>query len=418
MMSQMPNSQSQVHQNSYPAQMLQQLSESKTSGLLKASCQSVDWYFYFDIGQLIFANNTVAPGDRLDRHLRRLTHETETLTRQICLETEANFKSNFCTNLFERSDYQIIAYLIKNKFIKLADAATLLRRISIEVIESYLLVASEQITQEFIPQKSDSSRIPCQFDLNNLLEESHKRVKRWKSMTPYILTPDQRPYFVNNTYAQQNLQLKHQQKLSKLLRGFSFRHIGALLNQDELALAVRLYPLIKNQAILLREPQHPFEQLPKFSAPAAEEITQQPAPEQIEIDKNTFIGQYAETIQKHWKIVCVDDSQTILNEISRYLGTEEFEVHTINESVKALMQIMTIKPDLVLLDVGMPGLDGYQLCSLLRKSPLFKTTPLVMVTANTGIIDRAKARLAGATDYMTKPFNQMELLKMVFRYLT
>ena len=329
---------------------------------------------------------------------------------------ESNLKSDFSTNLTERSDYQMIAFLVQKKFIEPADAATLLRRIFIEVLESYLLLSEQETTQEFT-EHHFQSHILCKFELKNLLEESHKRLRIWKSMAPYIFSPDQRPYFVNNNYAQENLALKHQEKLGKMLRGFSFRHLGAILNQDELALAVRLYPLIKNKAILLREPQSPFDQLPSYSTLKTEEIVQKP-PLKEEIENNTFIGKYKEPPLKHWKIVCVDDSQTILNEISRYLGDESFVVHTINDSVKALMQIITIKPDVILLDVGMPSLDGYQLCSLLRKSPIFKTTPIVMVTGNTGIIDRAKARLVGASDYMTKPFNQVELLKMVFRYLT
>ena len=78
---------------------------------------------------------------------------------------------------------------------------------------------------------------------------------------------------------------------------------------------------------------------------------------------------------------------------------------------------MRVKPDLILLDVGMPKVDGYELCRLLRKHPMFKKTPIIMVTANTGLIDRARAKIAGTTDYMTKPFTQDQLLKMVFRYL-
>jgi two-component system, chemotaxis family, response regulator PixG len=76
------------------------------------------------------------------------------------------------------------------------------------------------------------------------------------------------------------------------------------------------------------------------------------------------------------------------------------------------------KPDLILLDVGMPNLDGYELCSLLRRHPLFKHTPIIMVTGLTGFIDRAKARLVGASGYLTKPFTQSELLKTVFKHLT
>jgi two-component system, chemotaxis family, response regulator PixG len=89
----------------------------------------------------------------------------------------------------------------------------------------------------------------------------------------------------------------------------------------------------------------------------------------------------------------------------------------IDDSVKALMKLSTIRPDLILLDVGMPNVDGYQLCALIRKSSVLKEIPIVMVTGNKGLIDRARARLAGATDYLTKPFAQADLLKIVMRYL-
>ena len=81
------------------------------------------------------------------------------------------------------------------------------------------------------------------------------------------------------------------------------------------------------------------------------------------------------------------------------------------------MKIIRINPDIILLDVGMPTIDGYKLCSMLRKHPAFKKTPIVMVTGNTGIIDRAKAKMAGSNDYMTKPFTQAGLIEMVSRYL-
>ncbi|NEQ27406.1 MAG: response regulator, partial [Microcoleus sp. SIO2G3] len=96
---------------------------------------------------------------------------------------------------------------------------------------------------------------------------------------------------------------------------------------------------------------------------------------------------------------------------------EMFAVLMINNPVSALMQIVRSKPDLILLDVTMPNLDGYELCSLLRRHPYFKQTPVIMVTGNTGFIDRAKAKLVGASGYLTKPFTQPDLIKMVFKHL-
>jgi twitching motility two-component system response regulator PilG len=117
------------------------------------------------------------------------------------------------------------------------------------------------------------------------------------------------------------------------------------------------------------------------------------------------------------KIVCIDDNESMLGIISSYLGNEDFQLTLIQDSMKALMKINSICPDLILLDIGMPNVDGYQLCTLIRKSSNFKHIPIVMVTANKGLINRARANIAGATDYLTKPFNQADLLKMVMRHL-
>lgn len=119
-----------------------------------------------------------------------------------------------------------------------------------------------------------------------------------------------------------------------------------------------------------------------------------------------------------YRIVCIDDSPAMLNEIKRFLADDAFEVIALNDSVKALMEVMRLNPDLILLDVGMPNIDGYKFCKVIRNHERFKSVPIIMVTGNTGLIDRDRARLVGATDYMTKPFTQEALLKMVFRYLS
>jgi two-component system, chemotaxis family, response regulator PixG len=107
-----------------------------------------------------------------------------------------------------------------------------------------------------------------------------------------------------------------------------------------------------------------------------------------------------------------------LQSIRAFLDDASFTVIMINDPVKALMQVVRNRPDLILLDVGMPSLDGYELCSLLRRHPHFRHTPIIMVTGLTGFIDRAKARLVGSSGYLTKPFTQSELLKTVFKHLT
>jgi len=142
-----------------------------------------------------------------------------------------------------------------------------------------------------------------------------------------------------------------------------------------------------------------------------------PATSSVEVAAGSIETANSGISQATYTITCVDDSPAMLNEISRFLSDENFNIVTINDPVKALIQIVRAKPDLILLDVGMPTIDGYELCRLLRNHSLFKTTPIVMVTGHTGIIDRARAKIVGASDYLSKPFTQAGLLKVVFKHL-
>ncbi len=122
--------------------------------------------------------------------------------------------------------------------------------------------------------------------------------------------------------------------------------------------------------------------------------------------------------KKVYKIVCIDDSPTVLRIIRKFLDEEFFSVTTINNPLKALIEIIRSKPDLILLDISMPTIDGYELCSRIRKHTYFKNTPVIMVTGRNGFIDRARAKMVRSSGYLTKPFTQDELLNIISKHLT
>jgi chemotaxis family two-component system response regulator PixG len=121
--------------------------------------------------------------------------------------------------------------------------------------------------------------------------------------------------------------------------------------------------------------------------------------------------------QSVYTVACIDDSPAILNSIKHFLNEQKFAVVMINEPLKALIQVIKSKPDLILLDVEMPHLNGYELCSLLRRHTAFKNTPIIMVTGRKGLIDKAKAKIVRASGYLTKPFNRSDLLHMVYKHI-
>ncbi len=97
----------------------------------------------------------------------------------------------------------------------------------------------------------------------------------------------------------------------------------------------------------------------------------------------------------------------------KFLGENIFQIVMIEDPIEAASILFKIKPDLIFMDISMPRINGYKLCALLRKSTSLKETPIVMVTGRTGFIDKTRAKMVGATDYLTKPFTKTDLLSAV-----
>jgi two-component system, chemotaxis family, response regulator PixG len=158
-----------------------------------------------------------------------------------------------------------------------------------------------------------------------------------------------------------------------------------------------------------------FQALNQFKPPTETKIGQKLSQESIILDNKLPERQEQYTNEKIYTIVCIDDSLTVLNVMKLFLDDQIFSVIGINDPLKALTQIIRSKPDLILLDIEMPNIGGYELCSLLRKHTSFKRIPVIMVTGRTGFQDRAKAKIVRSSGYLTKPFTKAELLKIVFK---
>lgn len=390
-----------------PERLLQQLATSGGTGCFKLTVQQQQWFLYLHQGELIYATHTIEPGDRFERHLRRLSQQVPALDRELRAQVRQQWElANTPTPIYE---YESLRWLLTEGVITADQFRQVIEELILEVLESFLCLSKGQ--HQLVPYFEVP--IVTRFDPSRLVATCKARIQQWLSLGPKITSPFQRPYFFGG--AQVNLTVAQQQRLGSMLRGFSFRHLAVLMNQNEISLVRSLLPLIEKGAVVVREPQHPFDLLPSFDA----RLFQASVPTEDTDTQALTSGFFSSQVpSRTYTIVCIDDSPTMLNEIKRFLADDAFRVIALSDPVKALMEVMRLKPDLILLDVGMPNIDGYKFCKVIRNHQRFKSVPIIMVTGNTGLIDRAKARLVGATDYMTKPFTQAELLKMVFQYLT
>ena len=110
------------------------------------------------------------------------------------------------------------------------------------------------------------------------------------------------------------------------------------------------------------------------------------------------------------KVLVIDDSKTIRRTAETLLTKEGCEVFTAVDGFDALSKIADHQPDIVFVDIMMPRLDGYQTCALIKKNAKFHQTPVVMLSSKDGLFDRARGRMVGSDQYLTKPFTKDELL--------
>lgn len=110
------------------------------------------------------------------------------------------------------------------------------------------------------------------------------------------------------------------------------------------------------------------------------------------------------------KVMVIDDSKTIRRTAETLLTKAGCEVVTATDGFDALSKIAHEKPSIIFVDIMMPRLDGYQTCALIKNNSEFRNTPVVMLSSKDGLFDKAKGRIVGSDQYLTKPFSKEELI--------
>ncbi|MGF1536368.1 MAG: response regulator [Elainellaceae cyanobacterium] len=116
-------------------------------------------------------------------------------------------------------------------------------------------------------------------------------------------------------------------------------------------------------------------------------------------------------------IACVDDSPLVCQSLERIVKASGHEFIGIQDASRAIATLLNRKPKIIFLDLIMPETNGYEICSRLRKTTQFKDTPIVILTGNDGVVDQVRARLMGATDFISKPVEASIILNIIHQYL-
>jgi twitching motility two-component system response regulator PilG len=128
----------------------------------------------------------------------------------------------------------------------------------------------------------------------------------------------------------------------------------------------------------------------------------------IEMEDNNLTG---------LRVMVIDDSKTIRRTAETLLKKEGCDVVTATDGFEALSKIADHQPQILFVDIMMPRLDGYQTCALIKNNQMYKAIPVIMLSSKDGLFDKARGRIVGSDEYLTKPFTRDELLAAIRKYV-
>lgn len=390
-----------------PLQILKAKSQEAWSGCIEFSEPqdgSISWHVYLLQGKIQYVSTTAGQQIRLNYLWQRFNLGSG------CPELEKK----------KIAEYTQLCQSLSNKQIADADIKKHLLGF---VKEGLIHVLSIQKTKiKLIPTKRITKSI-ISFKLEQL--ELEEQIHTWQEIRSYLGSPFSRLYLEQKNALQfykiwktlytypELASLANGQRLSSFVSLFVAK---SSLYELATKAKVNIYLLAKNlkQSIV----ENVVELLP-FHEEIASKLdknigTKVDGKEQNVSNNNiSSVNQASKSNPKTpTLIVCIDDSKTVQKQVKMTLKAAGYQVLSITEPTIALKQLSKLKPAVILMDINMPNINGYELCSILRKSIKFKEVPIVMLTGRDGMIDRVRAKLAGATDYLTKPCDPNKLIAL------
>jgi twitching motility two-component system response regulator PilG len=343
-----------------------------------SECKQQYWYVFFVNGQIIYCQDGDSSLTRIGDYLRHYRVQTRLDKGQLAyLETLNAPEYGYLWTLLERN---IIQPKVAQSIIHSLVHETLFDLLSLHQ-GSFIF----DLGAAFAPQLTT-------LEIDPLVTKIIKQVQEWKLLYPHIQSPDQFPVLADITKLRSSLPEATVNKLQQWVDGkTSLRQLARYLNRDVLTVAKAIYPYVQQGCVHL-----------VYSSTST--VTE------IQHSKQELLKQKA-------RIVCIDDTATICETVESILKPQGYEAIAFINPLEAISRVFQIKPNLILCDITMPELDGYEICAMLRHSTAFRLVPIIMLTSKNGFIDRVRARMVGATDYLTKPFTNTELLMLVEKYL-
>ena len=433
-----PNPKNAMHEQFEVTSFLHKIVVSPRNGRVHIVGKDIEWCLDIIDGQVLFAAHSLQYLATLETILPALGYEA-LLPFYWRLTALDLFRRQIDHCGLEALSWtsKVVGALVQYNTINLDQAEKILAKLTEDAVEALLGLDAATVSWFTFPKEHWYSKNDG-LSLTSLIDSLTKRLQGWQPLCDRISSPHQRPYCDTPSDLYQSVpqgMLSHEmlEALVRLMQGSSIRQLALAVKQDELKLAQLLYPYIEHRMIKLWSPVQPLDRLPwlpkKLSVRSPAAVASTPLLDRRDHSsvanglasngKNAkgVVAPLATVSKSRYLIICIDDSQTMLEKIESYLDPEYFEFKAIIDPVKSVSKICDMQPDLVLMDVSMPTINGNSLCEILKRSYMFKDVPIIMISSNHGALNKAKADLSGATDFLGKPFSKNQLLNILESHL-
>lgn len=348
------------------------------------------WNFCLFLGRILYATGGSHPVRRWQRNLLVQCPQLDIGQLKQLLVNVSNPATLSAVTSWE---YQLLHLGVERQQLSREQVAKTIAGIVCEV-----LFDISQVTQVSFQIKPEHISVPLQLALLDpglVLAEVQQQKQLWQKANASDRNANLAPTITHKEQLQQQVSAPVFQNLVKLLDGHrTLRELGVVMKRDAAQVTSSLLPFLKSGIVELIE-------LPDFPAPT---IPSAPKP--------AVASTHAPLI------ACVDDSPLVCQSMEKILTTGGYRFLGVQDSLRAIATLLSRKPDLIFLDLIMPNTNGYEICTQLRKVSAFRDTPIVILTGNDGIIDRVRAKIVGASGFLSKPANAETVLETTRQHLS
>lgn len=386
------------------------LAEQQFTGKLDIRTSEIrQWSLYWHLGRLVWANGGTHPQRRWQRQLRL-----------YCPQINPQLQAPQQKEESECRDYHLLTLLAKHKKINaeqiIAVIQGTLSEVFFDIFQTLEIKDKNQGVEKKLPptaqnlslrsqasvRPANDAMLPpsCILELDPILMHTQKDWDNWEKVGLANLSPHLAPAIKDKSLLQKQTSPKVYQNLVKLIDGKStLRDLAVVTKQDVLKLTRSLLPYIRQKLLGLVTIQDIIPVASK--AKAAQNTT---PVNKVNSSSNL--------------IACIDDSPQVSTIMKQILQPAGYRVLTIQDPVQALPLLFQHKPDLVFLDLIMPIANGYEICTQIRRVSQFQNTPVIILSGRDGVVDRVRAKMSGATDFLSKPIEAEKVLGILKKYLS